>query len=143
MSNAKRIAIYIRIGNKEGNTLDIQKEQLIRYCETKEIKNYEFYIDNGYSGNDLERPALQKLIQDAIDGKLSTCIVYELSRLSRSTRGAMHIIYDILIPHGVNIISLIDNLDTSTALGKSIIECYLRFEIGRMKGKRGKVHVEK
>ena len=143
MSNAKRIAIYIRIGNKEGNTLDIQKEQLIRYYETKEIKNYEFYIDNGYSGNDLERPALQKLIQDAIDGKLSTCIVYELSRLSRSTRGAMHIIYDILIPHGVNIISLIDNLDTSTALGKSIIECYLRFEIGRMKGKRGKVHVEK
>lgn len=143
MSNAKGIAIYIRIGNKEGNTLNIQKEQLTRYCETKEIKNYEFYIDNGYSGNDLERPALQKLIKDAIDGKLSTCVVYELSRLSRSAKGAMHIIYDILIPYGVNIISLMDNLDTSTSLGKSIIECHLMSKVARMKGIRGKTHVEK
>lgn len=137
MPNTKGIAIYIRIGNKEGNTLDIQKEELIRYCEAKGIKNYEFYIDNGYSGNDLERPAIQKLIQDAIDGKLSTCIVYELSRFSRSTRDTMHIIYDILIPHGVNIVSLRDSLDTSTSLGKSIIEYYLMLEIGKRKIKRG------
>ena len=137
MSNAKGIAIYIRIGNKEGNTLDIQKEELIRYCEAKGIKNYEFYIDNGYSGNNLERPAIQKLIKDAIEGKLSTCIVYELSRFSRSARGATHIIYDILVPHGVDIISLRDNLDSSTSLGKSVLEYYLRFQIDRMKGRRG------
>ena len=74
-----------------------------------------------YSGNNLERPAIQKLIKDAREEKLSHCIIYELSRLSRSTKDTLHIINDFLIPNGVNLVSLIGNLDTSTSLGQHVI----------------------
>ena len=121
MLNGKKVAVYVRVGNKNDLSVDNQKKCLTEYCQNKKLEQYEFYIDNGYSGNNLERPAIQKLIEDASEEKLSHCIVYELSRLSRSTKDTLHVINDFLIPNGVNFISLIDSLDTSTSLGKHII----------------------
>lgn len=127
MLNGKKIAFYIRVAraNEEDSSIDFQKKQLVKYyCEDKDISNYEFYIDNGYSGNNLERPALQRLIQDSQEKKLSHCIVYKLDRLSRSAKDSLHIINNILNPNGVEFVSLIDSLDTSNSLGKHIIDLY-------------------
>ena len=121
MLNNKKVAFYIRVANKNDSSIDIQKKWLTEHCQAKNYEHYEFYIDNGYSGNNLERPAIQKLIKDAREEKLSHCIIYELSRLSRSTKDTLHIINDFLIPNGVNLVSLIGNLDTSTSLGQHVI----------------------
>ena len=134
MSYDKVTAFYIRTATEDMKSINLQKEQLTTYCKVNEIQNYEFYIDAGHSGNDLERPAMQKLIQAAKDGKLSTLVVCELSRLSRSARGALHLINDILIPNEVDVISLMDSLDTSTPVGKFVVNNYLELAIER--GKR-------
>lgn len=126
MSKNKKIAaIYIRVSTdaqaEEGYSIDAQKEQLAAYCISKGIKNYEFYIDGGWSGSNLERPEMQRLINDAKEDKLSHCIVYKLDRLSRSQKDTLYIIEDVLNPYGVDFVSLTESLDTSTPVGRLMI----------------------
>ena len=124
-TNKKIAAIYIRVSTdaqaEEGYSIDAQKEQLAAYCVSKGIKDYEFYIDGGWSGSNLERPEMQRLIKDAKDEKLSHCIVYKLDRLSRSQKDTLYIIEDVLNPHGVDFVSLTESLDTSTPMGRLMI----------------------
>lgn len=133
MSDDKVTAFYIRTANKEEGSVEFQKERLTKYCRIKEIKNYEFYIDEGYSGNNMERPALQKLIKDALENKISNCVICDLGRFSRSSKKAFHIIYDIFIPNNVDIISLVESFDSSTPVGEYILENYamLEAELGK------------
>ena len=126
MSRNKKIAaIYIRVSTdaqaEEGYSIDAQKEQLAAYCISKGIKDYEFYIDGGWSGSNIERPEMQRLIKDAKEDKLSHCIVYKLDRLSRSQKDTLYIIEDVLNPHGVDFVSLTESLDTSTPMGRLMI----------------------
>ena len=57
----KTAAIYVRVSTdaqaEEGYSVEAQKEQLAAYCISKEIKNYEFYIDGGWSGSSINRHA--------------------------------------------------------------------------------------
>ena len=126
MSRNKKIAaIYIRVSTdaqaEEGYSIDAQKEQLAAYCISKGIKDYDFYIDGGWSGSNIERPEMQRLIKDAKEDKLSHCIVYKLDRLSRSQKDTLYIIEDVLNPHGVDFVSLTESLDTSTPMGRLMI----------------------
>ena len=126
MSKNKKIAaIYIRVSTdaqaEEGYSIDAQKEQLAAYCISKGIKNYEFYIDGGWSGSNLERPEMQRLINDAKEEKISHCIVYKLDRLSRSQKDTLYLIEDVLNPHNVDFVSLNENIDTSTPTGRLMI----------------------
>ena len=125
MSKNKIAAIYIRVSTdaqvEEGYSIDAQKEQLAAYCISKGIKDYEFYIDGGWSGSNLERPEMQRLIQDAKNEKISHCIVYKLDRLSRSQKDTLYVIEDVLNPHNVDFVSLTESLDTSTPMGRLMI----------------------
>lgn len=125
MAESKKAAIYIRVSTdaqaEEGYSIDAQKEQLSAYCVSKRIRNFDFYIDGGWSGSNMDRPELQRMIQDANDGKLSHCIVYKLDRLSRSQKDTLYLIEDVLNPNGVEFVSLNENLDTSTAMGRAMI----------------------
>ena len=121
----KKAAIYIRVSTdaqaEEGYSIDAQKEQLAAYCVSKGIKNYEFYIDGGWSGSNINRPEMQRLIQDTEDDKISHCIVYKLDRLSRSQKDTLYLIEDVFIPHDVAFVSLNETMDTSTPMGKLMI----------------------
>lgn len=125
MKNNKIAAIYIRVSTdaqaEEGYSIDAQKEQLAAYCVSKGIKNYEFYIDGGWSGSNLNRPEIQRLIKDAKEERLSHCIVYKLDRLSRSQKDTLYVIEDVLNPHNVDFVSLTESLDTSTPMGRLMI----------------------
>ena len=126
MSRNKKIAaIYIRVSTdaqaEEGYSIDAQKEQLAAYCISKGIRDYEFYIDPGYTGSNIERPEMQRLIKDVKEDKISHCIVYKLDRLSRSQKDTLYIIEDVLNPHGVDFVSLTESLDTSTPMGRLMI----------------------
>lgn len=121
----KIAAIYIRVSTdfqaEEGYSIDAQKEQLSAYCISKGIKNYEFYIDGGWSGSNIERPEMQRLIKDVKEDKISHVIVYKLDRLSRSQKDTLYLIEDVFNPHGVDFVSLNESMDTSTPMGRLML----------------------
>ena len=121
----KVAAIYIRVSTdaqaEEGYSIDAQKEQLSAYCISKNIKNYNFYIDGGWSGSNINRPEMQKLIKDVKEDKISHVIVYKLDRLSRSQKDTLYLIEDIFNPHNVDFVSLNESMDTSTPMGRLML----------------------
>lgn len=121
----KTAAIYIRVSTdaqfEEGYSVDAQKEQLTAYCISKGIKNYQFYIDGGWSGSNIDRPELQKLIKEIKEDKISHVIVYKLDRLSRSQKDTLYLIEDVFNPHGVDFVSLNESMDTSTPMGRLML----------------------
>ena len=121
----KHAAIYIRVSTdaqaEEGYSIDAQIERLNAYCVSKDIKNYEHYIDRGWSGSNIERPEIMRLIQDVKDDKISHVIVYKLDRLSRSQKDTLYLIEDVFNPHNADFISINENMDTSTPMGRLML----------------------
>ncbi len=121
----KKAALYARVSTEaqweEGYSIDAQKEMLLAYCKTKGIEETEFYIDGGFSGATTKRPALEKLTDDIKKGLISTVIVYKLDRFSRSQKDTLYLIEDVLIPNGVSFVSMNENMDTSTPIGRAML----------------------
>ena len=121
----KIAAIYIRVSTdiqaEEGYSIEAQKEQLTAYCVSKGIKNYDYYIGGGWSGSNIDRPEMQRLIKDVKDDKISHVIVYKLDRLSRSQKDTLYLIEDVFNPHNVDFVSLNESMDTSTPMGRLML----------------------
>lgn len=121
----KKVALYVRVSTEgqaeEGYSIDAQKKLLEAWCVSKEIENYEFYVDPGFSGSNIERPALRALLEDVGKGLISHVAVYKLDRLSRSQKDTLFIIEDVLNKHGVGFVSLSENMDTSTPIGRAML----------------------
>ena len=121
----KKAAIYIRVSTdaqfEEGYSVDAQKEQLTAYCVSKGIKKHDYYIDGGWSGSNIERPELERLINDVKSGQISHVVVYKLDRLSRSQKDTLYLIEDVFMPNNVDFVSLTESLDTSTPIGRTMI----------------------
>ena len=84
------VAAYIRLSKEDGDNLesnsitnqkDIIKE-FVNNCPDMNIIDY--YIDDGYSGTNFDRPAIKKLMDDIVDEKVNAVIVKDLSRLGRN-----------------------------------------------------------
>lgn len=120
-----KTALYIRVSTdaqyEEGYSVDAQKERLRGYCEYNGIKDYEFYIDGGWSGSNINRPEVQRLITDIQTHTVDKVIVFKLDRLSRSQKDTLYLIEDVFTPNGCSFISLNENFDTSTPFGKAMI----------------------
>jgi site-specific DNA recombinase len=118
-------AIYIRVSTdaqrEEGYSIDAQKEMLTAYCASKNIKDYDYYIDGGYTGSNIERPELQRLIGDVKNGTVNCVLVYKLDRLSRSQKDTLYLIEDVFNPRGVDFVSLNESMDTATPLGRLML----------------------
>lgn len=123
--NALHAALYIRVSTdaqrEEGYSIDAQKEMLSAYCVSRQISDYEFYIDGGFTGSNIDRPEMQRLIEDIKLGRISHVIVYKLDRLSRSQKDTLYLIEDVFNPHGVSFVSLNENMDTSTPIGRAML----------------------
>lgn len=121
----KTAALYIRVSTdaqvEEGYSIGAQKKMLEAYCVSKNIENYTFYIDGGYSGSNINRPKMQQLILDIKSNKISHVIVYKLDRLSRSQKDTLTLIEDIFNRYEVNFASLNEAWDTSTPNGRLMI----------------------
>ena len=127
MSNAKtrKTALYIRVSTdsqfEEGYSVDAQKQKLEQYCKLKDIEKYEFYIDGGWSGSNIDRPEMKRMMDEIIEKKIDSVIVYKLDRLSRSQKDTVFLLEDVFIPNNCNFISLNENFDTTTPYGKAMI----------------------
>lgn len=105
----------------EGYSIDAQKELLINFAKSKEYSSYKFYIDGGYSGKDLNRPAIQELMKDVENHEIDTVIVFKLDRISRSQRDTLYLIEEVFNKYNVGFISVRENFDTTSPFGKAMI----------------------
>lgn len=119
------VGLYTRVSTleqaNEGYSLGEQEERLKDYCKARGWTVSKVYKDGGFSGADMDRPALKKMIKDIKDRKIETVIVYKLDRLSRSQKDTLNLIEDVFIANDVNFISINENFDTSTPFGKAMI----------------------
>lgn len=115
-------ACYVRVSTenqKENYSIEEQKSRLRAFCEAKDIVIGKMYVDGGYSGGNLRRPALQELLRRLPEYDL--VIVYKLDRLSRSQKDTLMLIEDYFLARKVDFISVCENFDTSTPLGRAMI----------------------
>jgi len=119
------IALYARVSTdaqkEEGYSIDAQNNSMVSLCAAKNFSNHELYTDAGFTGADMNRPELKRLISNIKNKKVSRVIVYKLDRLSRNLRDTMYLIEDVFVANNVDFVSLTENLDTSTPLGRAMI----------------------
>jgi len=133
--NKKRVAGYIRVSSsdqaKEGYSLDAQKRKIEEYSEFKEWSVFKIYEDAGISGKSIKgRKAFQDMINDAKNGKFSAILIFKLDRAFRNVKDALNTL-DELSKIKVDFISLSENIDTTTAMGKfffTVINAFAQLE---------------
>jgi site-specific DNA recombinase len=118
------IGIYIRVSTeeqaREGYSIPAQKERLTAYCTALGWEDYKFYIDEGVSAKDTNRPKLQLLLDHVKAGSISTILVYRLDRFTRRVKD-LHKMLELLEKHQCAFKSATEPYDTSTAMGKLFI----------------------
>jgi len=119
----KKAAIYIRVSTqeqaREGYSIAAQQEKLIAYCKAKNWLIHDIYIDGGFSGGNIDRPALKKMLNQ-ID-RFDIALVYKLDRLSRSQKDTLYLIEENFLSNNVDFVSLSESFDTTTPFGRAMI----------------------
>ena len=125
MTDIKRACVYTRVSTEAQAEKETSLEEQERMAQAAIVSKgwlyTQTYEDAGFSGRNMDRPALQQLIQDAKAGLIDAVVVFKLDRLSRRQRDAMTIIEDVLLANNVELISLHETLDTSTPWGRAMI----------------------
>jgi len=130
-----RCAIYTRKSTDEGldrdfNSLDNQREAAENYIRSQRHEGWEVlperYDDGGFSGGNLDRPSLKRLLADIEAGKVQRIIVYKIDRLSRSLLDFARLA-EFFEEHGASIVSVTQQLDTSTSMGRLTLNMLLSF----------------
>ncbi|MEW6571347.1 MAG: recombinase family protein [Nitrospirota bacterium] len=113
---------YVRVSTeeqaKEGISLDAQKEKIKAFAVVHDLELVDIISDEGYSGKNMARPGLQKLIDLTKGQAIEAVIVYKLDRLSRKTRDLLFLIEDSFKKGNTRFFSLTEQIDTDTAMGK-------------------------
>ena len=131
----KRCAIYCRKSTDENldtdfNSLDAQREAAENYIASQRANGWvclpEHYDDGGYSGGNVNRPALQKLLSDCESGLIDIIITYRLDRLSRSITDFADLTkkFD---EWGVQFVSVTQEINTATSAGRMMLNILITF----------------
>ena len=132
---AIRCAIYTRKSSDEGleqefNSLDAQREACEAYIVSQRHAGWiglaDMYDDGGLSGGTMERPALKRLLEDIQAGKVQIVVVYKVDRLTRSLADFAKIV-DILDAHDASFVSVTQQFNTTTSMGRLTLNMLLSF----------------
>ncbi len=130
-----RCAIYTRKSTEEGldqefNSLDAQRESAEAFIVSQRHEGWEAvaecYDDGGFTGGNMERPALQRLLADIKAGKIDCVIVYKVDRLSRSLMDFARII-EIFDSQQISFVSVTQQFNTATSMGRLVLNVLLSF----------------
>jgi DNA invertase Pin-like site-specific DNA recombinase len=130
-----RCAIYARKSTEEGlsqpfNSLDAQREAAEAYIASQRHRGWRAlerrYEDGGYTGANLERPALRALLEDIESGQVDAVIIYKIDRLSRSLLDFARLI-GIFEERSVSLVSVTQQINTTDALGRLTLNILLSF----------------
>ena len=125
------IALYARKSIERENSISCETQ--IEYCKSvikpdeRSEKTIEF-IDNGYSGGNVDRDGFQKMMRQIERGKISKVIVYRLDRISRSLSDFVGIL-ETLKKHNVQFVSSQESFDTSSPYGEMIVKILMVFAV--------------
>ncbi len=113
----KITALYCRLSQDdmlagESNSITNQKEILLKYAQDNRFPNPQFYVDDGFSGTNFNRPDFQRMIRDMENGKIGTIITKDLSRLGREYLKTGEYIELIFPDYDVRYIAINDGVDT-------------------------------
>jgi DNA invertase Pin-like site-specific DNA recombinase len=130
-----RCAIYTRKSTEEGleqefNSLDAQHEACAAYILSQRhegwVQNAERYNDGGYSGGNMERPGLKRLMADIAAGKVDVIVVYKVDRLTRALTDFARIV-EVLDAKGASFVSVTQALNSTTSMGRLTLNVLLSF----------------
>lgn len=119
LQNNVNFAIYARLsvddeGEKEvSSSIDNQVKILERKLLEMNLECVDVYIDDGYSGKDMNRPGINKLVNDIYNGKINGIIVKDLSRVGRNLIEVGKFIEEFCVNNFVRFISVLDNFDSA------------------------------
>ena len=120
MSNLKKTALYCRLSQDDGlegdsNSIQNQKNILQKFAEDHHFPNPCFYVDDGFSGGNFQRPAFQQMISDIENGEIGIIVTKDLSRLGRNQLHTGLYIEERFPMFGVRYIAINDNVDTDSS----------------------------
>ena len=130
-----RCAIYTRKSTEEGleqsfNSLDNQREACEAFIRSQQGEGWvllpPFYDDGGFSGGNMERPALKRLLDDVTAGKVDIVVVHRIDRLTRSLLD-FGVIVQTLESAGASFVSVTQQFNTTTSMGRLTLNILLSF----------------
>ena len=130
-----RCAVYTRKSTAEGleqdyNSLDAQRDSGESYIASQKAEGWvclpDRYDDGGFTGGNTERPALQRLLADIVNGRVDCVVVYKLDRLSRALMDFAKLM-ETFEAHGVAFVSVTQQFNTSTSMGRLTMHILLSF----------------
>ena len=126
-----KAALYARVSTeeqaKEGYSIAAQISEIKKYAEQHGYEIVDEYVDEGASGKSIEgRPQMKRLLKDASQQKFGVVIIYKIDRLARKLKDALEI-SEILEKNNVNLISLNEKFDTTTAFGRTAFQMICSF----------------
>ncbi len=131
----KRCAIYTRKSSEEGleqefNSLQAQCEACEAYIRSQRHEGWVLartrYDDGGFSGGNMERPALQRLLADIQGDRIDTIVVYKVDRLTRSLADFARLV-EIFDAQGVSFVSVTQQFNTTSSMGRLTLNVLLSF----------------
>ena len=131
----KRCAIYTRKSHDEGleqdyNSLDAQRDAAMNYIASQRANGWqalpESYDDGGWSGGNLNRPALQRMMADVRAGLIDIVVVYKIDRLSRSLVNFAELQTE-FEKYDVSFVSVTQEINTSTSSGRMMLNILMTF----------------
>lgn len=130
-----RCAIYTRKSTEEGldlefNSLDAQRESAEAYVASQKNEGWAFlpdrYDDGGFTGGNIERPALKRLMADIEAGRVDCVVVYKVDRLSRSLMDFARLM-ELFDRKGVSFVSVTQQFNTTHSMGRLTLNILLSF----------------
>jgi site-specific DNA recombinase len=130
-----RCAIYTRKSTEEGleqefNSLDAQRESAEAFIRSQAHEGWtclpQRYDDGGFTGGNMERPALQRLLADIAAGKIDLVVAYKVDRLSRSLLDFAKMM-ETFEQNGVSFVSVTQQFNTATSMGRLVLNVLLSF----------------
>ena len=131
----KRCAVYCRVSSDERldqsfNSIDAQREAGRAYIASQRAEGWiavgDHFEDGGYSGGNMERPALKRLMADIEAGRVDVVVVYKIDRLSRALSDFARMV-EVFDRHGVSFVSVTQQFNTTTSMGRLTLNILLSF----------------
>ena len=132
MQTKIKCAIYTRVSTDnqaevEFNSCEAQEEKIISFIKSQEnMEVFKVYSNLGFTGVNINRPALIEMLQDIKQGKINLVISYKIDRLTRSPKDFYQLI-ELFEKYRVDFISITERFDTSTPSGRLLRNIMLTF----------------
>ena len=118
--NADKLTIafgYLRLSREEAkqgesSSIKTQRSMISDYCSNHNINLVKFFVDDGWSGGNFDRPGFQDMMRELENGVINTVITKDLSRLGRDMRESSYYAEQFFPEHGIRFLTISDNFDT-------------------------------